>query len=229
MSQNWLPLLLGASTALLVLTGDAHSALVFSGAQGAFVVGGASGCGNDTETINNQGKITDNANGFSVAGFSVTYTAKAAGAAGCQFRFSDGFTDNVAEKLKLTVSGNTDVTESAGATGAKLATPGSIVNSLLANVILAKSMTNIDNGANNKNYTWNNSNSGNVAANTDYILNLFTGVSFNAAAAGDSVTLASNYEVSLSPVPPVPLPGSLVLLASGLVLIASRLIRRPPH
>jgi hypothetical protein len=211
--------LVGIVSAAALVATNAHAAIMFdmAGAQGPFIDTSLPGDANTTNTVNNNGMITNNGNGFSVANFSVRYTADAAGAAAGQYRFSVGFMDTVAEKVKVTVSGNTNLTETKGATGATLLTPGQVTDGTGAVIINVASNTAIANGANATNYMWNQSNTGNLAANTEYVLSLFSGTTFTAANANDNVLVDSVYNITITPVPE---PSTGLMMAVGLGGIA---------
>ena len=207
---------IGVVFAFVLVAPVAHAGTITLGQNvtGPILQLGAPGTGNATGTITVQPvtAVQDNT-GFTVTKFAVDYTASAKGAAGLLFGFRVGFTDTVAEMVKVTVSGNTDVTETAGATGATLTTPGSVTNAKTgADVFTVPSTTAIANGAAATNYKWNDSNKGMVAANTNYNLNLFTGVTFTAAAKNDKVTLASTYVITISSVPE---PSTWVMMVMG--------------
>ena len=102
------------------------SFLTWAVPQGPFVDTSAPGSANTTDSIEKAATITNSANGFSVTGFNVTYTADAAGNAGGQYRFSLGFTDTVAQMVQVTISGSSYVTESPGATAATLNNFGTV-------------------------------------------------------------------------------------------------------
>jgi PEP-CTERM motif len=210
---------IGVVFAFVLIAPVAHAGTITLGQKvaGPLLQIGAPGTGNATGTITVQPNtaVQDNT-GFTVTKFAVNYTAGGAGAAGVLFGFRVGFTDTVAEMVKVTVSGNTDVTETAGATGATLTTPGSVTNAKTGAVeFTVPSNTAMKDGANATNYAWNKSGMGMVAANTEYNLNLFTGVTFTAAAKDDRVTLASTYEITISSVA-APEPSTWVLMVMGI-------------
>jgi len=171
---------IGVVFAFVLIAPVAHAGTITLGQQvaGPILQLGAPGTGNATGTITVQPTtaVQDNT-GFTVAKFAVNYTASGAGAAGVLFGFRVSLTDSVAEMVKVTVSGNTDVTETAGATKATLTTPGSVTNAKTgADVFTVPSNTAIKDGANATNYKWNTSGMGMVAKDTNYNLNLFTPV-----------------------------------------------------
>jgi len=186
---------------------------------GPFIVAASSK--NDTEVINVDPTLKALNNGFEAVDFSYTVKSVAAGPASVLFRFSEGFNLGAKANLSETVSGNTTVTLGGG-NGWVLNVPGTITSDLGALIL---TVANDKNVAASGPVMWNKSGTVKNVAAGDYILNEFSGMTWNATAAGQTVKVSSEYIVGVSSSVPDDA-GTMGLMSLSLIGMGMCFLRR---